>query len=83
MSCYTLENKNYYKSKAKALKGQKNGMSNLTDEGVLKIRKRYTKETGRQIYQDYKELYSYSGFEKILLGTSYKHLPVYKKSQKK
>lgn len=83
MSCYTKENKEHYNTLAKGHIGQKNSMSKLTNEEVLHIRERYVNETGTQIYEDYKDSYSYSGFEKILLGSTYQNIPVYKKSQKK
>lgn len=81
---YTEENKNFYKTSAKSKPGQNNGNALLFDEEVIKIRQRYINETGKQIYEDYKHIYSaYSSFEKVLLGTTYSYLPIYKKSQRK
>lgn len=62
--------------------GEKSGRSKLTDEEVMKIRKRYVNESPADIWQDYKELYSLSGFSKICRGETYKHLPIYKKIHK-
>lgn len=55
----------------------------LTDQDIMTIRKRYVNETGKEIYEDYKELCSYTTIERILLGRTFKHLPIYKKKNKK
>ena len=55
----------------------------LSDEDIMTIRKRYVNETGRKIYEDYKERCSYTAFERILIGKTFKHLPVYRKKEKK
>ena len=62
--------------------GEKSGRSKLTDNEVIKIRQRYVNETPSQIWEDYKDLYSLSGFSKICRGETYKHLPVYNKTSK-
>ena len=62
--------------------GETSGRSKLSDEEVIKIRQRYVNETPRQIWEDYKELYSLSGFSKICRGETYSHLPCYKKDTK-
>lgn len=80
---YSEENKEYYKTTAKIHNGSENPNALLSDEEVIKIRKRYVNETGKQIYEDYKHTYSsYSSFEKVLLGRTYSNLPIYKKSKK-
>ena len=63
-------------------KGQNNPASILSDEEVLKIRKRYELETGKQIYEDYKGLLSYASFERALTGRTYKNIPLYRKKTK-
>lgn len=63
-----------------ARNGQQNGRGTFTDEEVLNIRQRYVKETVDQIYIDYKDKCSLSGFKKIVQGATYKHLPIYKKT---
>lgn len=44
--------------------------------------KRYVNETVDNIYQDYKNIYSYSGFKKIVQGVTFKNVPVYSKREK-
>ena len=78
---YTQENKeNQHKLRCV---GENNGMSKLSNEEVIKIRQRYQTETARQIWQDYKHLYSYGSFQQVLNGYKYKELPIYKKSEKR
>lgn len=62
--------------------GEKSGKSKLSDEEVIKIRQGYVNEQPRQIWEDYKDLYSLSGFSKICRGETYKHLPIYNKTSK-
>lgn len=66
----------------KSLRGGRNAAI-LTDDEVVKIRNRYIKETVKEIYEDYKDLYSSIGsFELVVHGRSYSHLPIYKKREK-
>lgn len=46
------------------------------------MRKRYVYEDLNSIYQDYKNKVSYSTVKKILYGSQFKSLPIYKKRQK-
>lgn len=62
--------------------GSQNGRSNFTEEEVLHIRKRYVNETVNEIYVDYQDRCSISGFKKIVQGTTFKNVPIYKKSIK-
>lgn len=82
MDVYTKENKEYYKNQAKVRRGQKNGFSNFSDKEVIQIRDRYVTETGAEIYKDYSDRITYSGFERVLHGKTYSHLPIYKKRSK-
>ena len=61
--------------------GSQNGRSKLTEAEVLNIRQRYVNESVSQIYEDYKHLYSFSGFKKIVHGTTFKNVPIYNKQQ--
>ena len=80
----TLGNYDYPIRKEKSrLKGENNPKAVLTDEIVMTIRKRYVNETGKDIYKDFKELCSYTTFERALLGKTYSYLPIYKKKEKK
>lgn len=79
---YSEENKNFYYTNKKSRKGQLNGQSKITDLEVLKIRERYVKETGLQIFEDYKGILTYAGLENILIGKTYSHLPIYRKRLK-
>lgn len=48
----------------------------------MEIRKRYVNESLSEIYKDYADKYSKSGFQKVLIGITYKHLPIYNKTSK-
>ena len=77
---YTEENKNYYMYHATDGGNSVNAV--LTDEEVLLCRKRYVKESAKEIYKDYSDRISYQTFQQILWGRTYKHLPIYKKKTK-
>ena len=65
-----------------SLKGGRNAAL-LADDEVIRIRNRYIKETVKEIYEDYKEVYSsIKSFELVVHGRSYSHLPIYKKREK-
>ena len=55
----------------------------LTDEIVMTIRQRYVNETLEDIWKDYKHLVGFSGIKGICYGSTWKHLPVYKKREKR
>ena len=63
-------------------RGGMNPRAKFSDEEVLKIRERYISETMPSIYEDYKNSCSFSELKKIIYGSQYKHLPIYKKRQK-
>lgn len=65
-----------------ARRGEKSGKSKLTDEEVMIIRQRYVHETPREIWVDYQDKYSLSGFSKVCRGETYAHLPYYHKDSK-
>ena len=78
---FTKENKEYYIYQNS--NGSNGASAKFTDEEVINIRKRYENESAKQIYQDYNERVSYQTFQALLLGRSYKNLPIYKKKEKK
>ena len=80
----TEELSKFYKSDHRQRQGQLHGNSKLTDEQVIEIRNRYfvLGETTNEIYKDFKDLYSLSGFRKVILGQTYSHLPIPEKSEK-
>ena len=57
---FTQENKEYYIYQNS--NGSNGASAKFTDEEVINIRKRYEKESAKQIYQDYKERVSYQTF---------------------
>lgn len=63
--------------------GESCAFSVLSTEAVMDIRQRYVNETLDQIYLDYQHLIGYAGLKKICYGATWKHLPVYKKREKK
>lgn len=77
----TEENKRYYSKEA--TNGEKSSNAKLTDEEVIKIRERYVSENAKTIYKDYEDRCSYNTLQQILWGRTYKHLPIYKKKEKK
>ena len=77
----TEENKRYYSKEA--TNGEKSSNAKLTDEEVIKIRERYVSENAKTIYKDYEDRCSYNTVQQILWGRTYKHLPIYKKKEKK
>lgn len=78
---FTEENKSYYIYQNSI--GSNGTSAKFTDEEVITIRKRYEKESAKQIYKDYQNRVSYQTFQAILWGRSYKNLPIYKKKEKK
>lgn len=68
---------------AKSLGHSVSATSSLTAEDVMTIRQRYVNETLPEIYQDYKDKVSKSTFKGICYGSHWKHLPIYKKRDKK
>ena len=79
---YPLRKKEDY-NKDFSAPGEMSGRSKLSNEEVMKIRERYVNESVNQIWEDYKDYYSLSGFKKVVQGPSYPNLPLYKKSIKK
>lgn len=55
----------------------------LSNKQVMSIRERYVNETISQISKDYDHICSYTTIERVCIGKSYKHLPIYKKTVKK
>lgn len=78
---FTKANKEYYVYKNSI--GSNGAFAQFTDEEVMKIRKRYEKESAKQIYEDYKNRVSFQSFQQILWGRYYTELPIYKKKEKK
>jgi len=67
----------------RSLRGGRGSQSLLSDKEVLKIRQRYVNETVKEIFKDYKNIYSsIESFELVVHGRSYSHLPIYKKRDK-
>lgn len=77
----TEDNKRYYSKEA--TNGEKSFNAKLTDKEVINIRERYVSENARSIYKDYENRCSYNTLQQILWGRTYKHLPIYKKKEKK
>lgn len=63
--------------------GEKSSRTKITEKEAIDIRNRYVKESGRAIYEDYKERVSYSTLEAVLIGRTYPYLPIYLKKDKK
>ena len=78
---FTKENKEYYIFQNS--KGANSAAASFSNEEILEIRKRYVKESAKEIYQDYQGRVSYQTFQEILWGRRYNNLPIYKKREKK
>jgi len=64
------------------LRGGRGHKCLISDEEVIKIRNRYVREQMKDIYEDYKEIYSsLRSFAFVVHGRSYSHLPIYKKRE--
>lgn len=63
--------------------GGLNSNSKISDEKVLELRIEFIDKSLPQIYEENKKILSFSGMKKMLYGVTFKHLPVYKKHQKK
>ena len=65
-----------------ATDGSNSEIAKFTSDEVIKMRERYVSETARSIYEDYKDKCTYETLQQILIGRTYKDLPIYKKKQK-
>lgn len=63
--------------------GGKNGRAIFSDEKVLNLRRDFVVKSLEEIYQEHKDEISFSALKKIIYGVHYKHLPIYKKREKK
>lgn len=62
--------------------GEKQNTSVLTEQDVINIRLRYVNEEIKDIFEDYKNKISFSGFKKVVYGATWKHQPWYRKKDK-
>lgn len=58
------------KAKSLAKSGEYSNNAILTNSVVMEIRHRYVNETLPEIYEDYKDIMSFSGFKKICYGVT-------------
>lgn len=63
-------------------KGGLNSNAILTDEQVINIRKEYIEKTLPELYSSWEKVISFSELKKIVYGSQFKHLPIYKKRKK-
>lgn len=68
----------FYKTDKRMMKGERHFLSKLSSEQVIDIRNRYFVLGDKMItiWEEYKELYSLSGFRKIVLGYTYTDIPI-------
>lgn len=78
---FTEENKQYYIYQNS--RGGNGASAKFTDEEVIALRERYINESAKVMYEEYKDRISYQAFQQMLWGRTYKHLPIYKKKEKK
>lgn len=69
-------------AKSLAHRGEKQNTAILTTQDVLICRQRYVNEEIVDIYKDYANKMSFTGFKNMIFGRTWKHLPCYKKRLK-
>ena len=79
---YARENENYPIRDCRKT-GERHYNSRYTDEEVMNIRKEYKNMTIKELYKKYGSRCSEDNFEKIVIGRSYSHLPIYRKKEEK
>lgn len=79
----TEELHKFYKKFTKTV-GQAHGNSKLTNEQVIEIRNKYWVDGIKMedIWEGFKDLYSLSGFRKVVLGSTYKNVPMPQQTEK-
>lgn len=65
--------------------GEQNNNAKTSDKTVMSLRNQYVSKTLKQVYNDNQDILniSFSTFQKIIYGDTYRHLPVYNKRIKK
>lgn len=79
---YTEENKNWYKTQNSI--GENGSSAKFTNQEVFQFRKDYVHADAKTLYDKYQlqDKITYSSFQKVLWGESYKkNIPIYKKTQ--
>ena len=72
----------FYKLNKNQLRGQNHFLSKLSDDQVLEARTKYWVEgiKMKDVWKNYKDLYSLSGFRKIILGRTFTNVPMPQKT---
>ena len=80
----TQELADFYKLDKRGCIGESHGSSKLSNDEVVEARNKYWVEGIKMtdIWEPYKELYSLSGFRKIVLGKTYTNIPMPKRTSK-
>jgi hypothetical protein len=79
---YVQDNQEYpIRTYAKGV-GERNANSMFSDNEVIELRKRYVSKSIRQLYEESSKAMCYHSFERMIIGMTYNHLPVYKKREK-
>lgn len=78
----TPELTNFYRTDKRSCIGESHGNSKLTNDQVVEIRDKYWVQgiKMKDIWNDYKNFYSLSGFRKVVLGNTYINVPMPTKS---
>lgn len=63
--------------------GEKNGRCKTDNKTIMRIREQFVTKSLPEIYNSYKDVYSFAELKKICYGVTYKNLPIYKKRTKK
>lgn len=80
----TQELADFYKLDKRDCIGESHGNSKLSNDEVVEIRNKYWVEgvKMKDIWESYKELYSLSGFRKVVLGKTYTNIPIPERTSK-
>ncbi len=78
------ELRDFYRIDTRNRRGEIHKNCKISDLEVQNIRKRYfiNGEKSKDIYKDYSNIYSYSGFTKLIFGESHKHIETPEQSLK-
>lgn len=64
------------------VRGSNNGRAQMDEQEVIEIRQYYVNHSFQEVVNKYINKYTYSNIRSVVYGSSWKHLPIYKKRTK-